>query len=598
MAIAVSTKWKEAIQAQFRYPGHLKFDLTVQPPGIREGAQVVSTSTYNKTTESSIVDGNQNHNDRIATLEMNRWTLDGSFDLDREQPLNLSWWSDILLSTGPVQLTFTFDKVYSVAGLYIVWDQTQGTFPGTIVIEGFSSSGASNAGPYTLTATSPEEYFDVPLNDVNKVTLTINNWSVPEWRARIAEVVFGPTVRFNNDSLKSANLTASTKLLSSELPRLDLDLEVNNYDKVFDPMLVTGYSKYLTERQLVHVTWGFDVGQGSIEWMDSWPLYLKAWKIPADSPTVKLSTTSRVSFLTTKYDKGVYTGATKTFAALAQEVLNDSNIIKSFDTETPWELDSVLDTLQTRAPAPEEAYNAVLQLIANATGCVMDINPVNNYVRIRQTGDMTDYEITKMQQIGDPAYTIEDRLKRISVGLRTFAMREEVTQVYSFEGIVAGSQVLDVHFDSNNIVMNPVATATGATITSQVYYARRAVITIVAAAAGAEVTLTIKGNIVDESTTFIQTYNNADIDSGIEVQIDNPLITEMATLSRVAEVTKEYYLRRKYITAEYTGYPELETADTVSFTTNYGDFDAEIEKLTLSFNGGFNGTIKAISKYQ
>lgn len=596
MAIAVSTKWKEAIQAQFRYPGYLKFDLTVQPPGIREGAQVSSTSTYSKTTESSIVDGNQNYDDRISTLELNRWTLDGSFNLEHGQPLNLSWWSDILLSTGPVKLTFTFDKVYSVAGLSIVWDQTQGTFPGTIVVEGFSSSGVSNAGPYTLTATSPTEYFDAPLNDVAKVTLTINNWSVPKWRARIAEVVFGPTVRFNNDSLKSANLIASTKLLSSELPRLGLDLEVNNYDKVFDPMLVTGYSKYLTERQVVHVTWGFDVGQGSIEWMDPWPLYLKAWKIPADSPTVKLSTTSRVSFLTTKYNKGVYTGATKTFAALAQEVLNDSNIIKSFDTETPWELDSVLDTLQTRAPAPEEAYNAVLQLIANATGCVMDINPVNNYVRIRQSGDITDYEITKMQQISDPAYTIEDRLKRVSVGLRTFAMREEVAQVYSFKGTVAGSQVLDVHFDSNNIVMNPVATATGATITSQVYYARRAVITIVAAASGAEVTLTIKGNIVDESTTFIQTYNNADIDSGIEVQIDNPLITEIATLSRVAEVTKEYYLRRKHVTAEYTGYPELETADTVAFATNYGHFDAEIEKLTLSFNGGFNGTIKAISK--
>ena len=598
MAITVSTKWKEAIQAQFRYPGYLKFDLTVQPPGIREEAQVSSTSTYSKTTESSIVDGNQNHDDRISTLELNRWTLDGSFNLDREQPLNLSWWSDILLSTGPVRLTFTFDKVYSVAGMNIVWDKTQGTFPGTIVVEGFSASGDSTAGPYTLTATSYTEYFDAPLNDVAKVTLTINDWSVPRWRARIAEVVFGPTVQFSNDSLKSAKLTASTKLLSSELPQLGLELEVNDYDRVFDPMLITGYSKYLTERQVVNVSWGFDVGQGNIEWMDSWPLYLKAWKIPSDSPTVKLSTTSRVSFLTTKYSKGVYTGVPKTFAELAKEVLNDSNIIKSFDNEMPWELDSVLNTLQTRAPAPEESYNAVLQLIANAAGCVMDINPVNNYVRIRQNGAMTDYEITEMQQIGDPAYTIEDRLKRVSVGLRTFATREEVAQVYSFEGTVAGSKVLDIHFDSNNIVLNPVATITGATITSQVYYARSAVITVVAAAAGAEVTLIIKGNIVDESTTFIQTYNNADIDSGIEVQIDNPLITEIATLNRVAEVTKEYYLRRKHVTAKYTGYPELETADTVEFATNYGSFDAEIEKLTLSFNGGFNGTIKAVSKHQ
>lgn len=598
MAIAVSTKWKEAIQAQFRYPAYIKLQLSVQPPGLREGVQTSTDATESITSVYTMIDGKQNYAEPVATFEQDRWLGDGSMYLPSTTPAKnkpMEWWSNTC-DFSSVSLTFTFDKAYSIPGLFVAWDTETNSWPTNLTVDGYKSDG-TKIGSYTITSiNSVEGYFDSAFDDCRKVVLTIHKWSMLNWRVRINEIVFGLHMRFSNDDIPSATLNASSKLLSSELPKLGVNLSINNYDKTFDPMLEEGYAKYLTERQLASLSWGFDVDGKNVEWMEPWPLYLSAWKIPADSPTVELTTVSRLSFLTDDYTKGVYTGSTRTFKAMALTVLQNSGIIKNSDNETPWMLDDILSTLYTRAPEPEEATNSVLQLIANATGCILDNDPETNYVRFRSACVDGGYTIDKLQQMGDPAYTIADRLKSVSVGLRTFSQRSASEKVYSFEGHIAGSRVLNVKFDSNAIVMNPVATVSGATITSEVYYARRAVITIVAAASGADVVLTINGNIVDESTTFIQTYDNPDIGSGVIVKVDNPLITEMDTLTRVAEITKNYYLRRKSIKVDYTGYPELETGDTLGFNTNYGAFDADVEGLTLEFNGGFNGTLSAVTR--
>lgn len=598
MAIAVSTAWKEAIQAQFRYPAYIRLTLNVQPPGLREGAQVSTNATESITSTDTIFDGVQTYADPVATFEQDRWIGDGSMYLSSEtKSLNkpMEWWSNTC-DFSSVELTLIFDQAYSIPGMFVTWDTETNSWPTNLQLKGYKQDGTL-IGTYNITSiNSVEGYFDAAFDDCKQVVMTITEWSKPNWRVRINEIVCGLYMRFNNDQIPSASLSASADLLAAELPKLSVKFTINNYDQTFDPLLKEGYSRYLAERQVAEVAWGFSVDSDNVEWMDSWPLYLSAWKIPTDSPTVEITTTSRLSFLTTEYNKGTYNGARRTFASMATTVFQNSGIIQNSDTETPWELDAIMSTLYTRAPEPVENVNAVLQLIANATGCIMDNNPENNYVRFRSACVDAGYTIQKLQQMGDPSFTIEDRLKSVSVNLYTFSQRSEAEKVYSFEGHVAGSSVLDVKFDGDAIVVNPVATISGATITSQVYYARRAKITIVAAAAGADVTLTINGIIVDESTTTIQTYNNPDVVSGQEVVIDNPLITEMATLQHVAEVTKNFYLRRKTVNIPYTGYPELETGDTLGFVTNYGEFDGDVTDLTLEFNGGFDGTLSVRAK--
>ena len=111
MAIAVSTTWKEAIQAQFRYPAYLRLTLGVQPPGIREGAQVSTSATESITSVDTILDGNKANAEPVATFEKDRWMGDGSMYLPSEvasQNKPMEWWSNDCTASA-VELTFIFD---------------------------------------------------------------------------------------------------------------------------------------------------------------------------------------------------------------------------------------------------------------------------------------------------------------------------------------------------------------------------------------------------------------------------------------------------------------------------------------------------------
>lgn len=594
MPIEVSPSWKRAIQGQFRLPAYMRVSVYVVPPGLREGAQVTTTSYESITSPQQIVDGTADTEKSVATLEEGYWPGDGSAYLASEVPNenpSIGWWSQDI-DPGTQTFTFTFDKTYSIPGLWIVWDPVGVSWPTGLSIAGYSA-GILTAQYSFDDVGAAEKFLTAPMSNVDSVLMTFTGWSKPGVRARISEVTFGLAMEFNNDSVNSAQLNASAELLSGELPQLGMTFTLNNYDRVFDPTLQTGYASYLAQRQLINVQWGFETSHKNVEWLEPWPLYLNSWSIPADSQTVEMTTTSRLTFLDRDYTRGTFTDTPRTLLSLAEEVLRNSNILKRTSDEKPWEFDPILSTLYSRAPLPADAANVLLQLIANAAGCILDNDPTNNYVRIRQSCVPADYTIGTAQQLGDPSFEITDRLKSITVGLRTFTQQSERKKVCMFKGTLAGQQVLNLVYDSNHIVVGArVASYTGVSSVGSKRYARHLEVQVVAPIEGAYVELTVEGYIVDESTTWIKTYEDESVLSGLEITIDNPLITEMETLNAVAKTVKDMYTRRVSATVPYLGYPELQTGDSVPFTTNYGAFKGDITGLTLEFNGGFNGIMK------
>lgn len=595
MPIAVSPEWKHAIQGQFRLPAYLRADIFVVPPGLREGATATAGTHEAFAGPEQTIDGVASIQEEIATLEPGRWPGDGSAYLassDSRENLETGCWSSDAESPK-LRLVFTFDEAYDIPGVNIIWDRHKKAWPKQLKLTGYSTGGVTVAQYSFDSLKAPQEFLSAPFTAVGQVVMDIQGWSQPNQRIRVTEVTFGLAMSFNNDRISNAHLGATADPLSGELPRLGISFDLTNYDREFDPTLKTGYAKYLAQRQLVNLQWGFETSHKHVEWMKPWPLYLSSWDIPADSQTVTLATTSRLSFLDQVYSRGTYDPNPRTLLSMAEEVLRNSGIIKNTTEEVPWELDPVLSTLYSRAPLPMNAYNALLQLISNAAGCTLDNNPENNYVRIRKGGMPADYDISTAQQLGDPSFKIIDRLKSVSVGMRTFSRRTTREQVYSFQGVVSGRSVLEVVYDQEAIVDSPQVAITGATIATKSMYARGARITVDAPAGGINVSIQITGHIVDESTTWVQTYNDAGVTSGLEVTVDNPLVTEMATVMVLAKAVQNMYLRQVEATVPYTGYPELETGDTVKFSTNYGWLKGDISEVSLDFNGGFTGSVTA-----
>lgn len=600
MALEVSNQWKEKIKSQFRYPGYLKVLLTLVPEEIRESTTVSTIHTEKISSPVQLTDGETAPREPIATFERNRWRGDGSQYLPSATGSynnETEWWSNTVYfdENQPVELTFLFGRAFSFAGLFITWDTETNSWPTDWEVVGYKLDGSIQKR-YRITNTqSIYEFNETPFKDVSKVILRVFKWNKPDWRVRINEIMFGTYLDFSNDSITRADLSVSVSPIMDELPTCQFSFTFSNYDKTFDPQLQQGYAQYLTRKQLLEAQWGFETSYGNIEWMDTFPLYLSNWQIPADSQEVTLTAQSRLGFMDTEYIKGVYDGEKHNMYDLAVHILESSNILRERNSEVPWEVAQTLKNFYTRAPMPISATNTLLQLIANATGHALDTNLRNGYVRIKEPVNFTEYSVGVAQQLGDPSFEIQDRLKSIKIGLHSYSLANETSEVFKTELVLSEPKDITCYFNSGAIVHNPRVSVSNATITIGATYARAMIIHITPVDPNEIVTVTINGTVIEESVTLLEMYNNPEVSRGVEVEVDNELITEVETATYLANYLVSYYIRRNHMNVEYIGYPELEAGDRISIPTNYGEDTGDIVSAKLTFNGGFNGTLKVIS---
>ncbi len=600
MALEVSNKWKEAIKGQFRYPGQLKVLLALVPDEIREGATVDVTQTESITSPEQLIDGVSIGREPVATFEKNRWCGDGRQYLPSptaSKNSEIEWWSDTTIfdENNPIELLFHFNSIFSFAGLFITWDTETNSWPTDWEVIGYKQDGSVQQSYRVKTTRSADEFTETPFDNVVQVRIRIFKWSKPGWRVRINEVMFGTYLTFSNDLINRADMSVAVSPIMSELPTCQFSFTFSNYDKAFDPQLQQGYAKYLARKQLLKAQWGFETSYGNVEWMEPWPLYLSGWSIPADSQEVTLKAQSRLGFMDTEYIKGVYDGQRHNMYDLTVHILENSNILKEINPEIPWEIAETLKKYYTRAPMPISATNSLLQLIANASGHILDTDLRNGYIRIKEPVNPTDYTVGVAQQLGDPSFEIQDRLKSVKIGLYSYSPKGETSEVYKTELVLSGPTEITCYFNSDAIVRDPVVEASNARIQVDATYARAMVLNVEPINPSTVVTITIKGEVIEESVTMLDMYNDPEVSRGVEIEVDNELITEVDTASYLADYLVRYYKRRNHMNVTYLGYPELEAGDRISIPTNYGEDQGDIVSAKLTYNGGFNGTLKVIS---
>ena len=600
MALDVSTKWKDNIKSQFRYPGYLKVLLALVPDEIREGTAVNTFHTDEISSPVQLIDGVADVREPVATFEKNRWRGDGSQYLPSptaNRNNEMEWLSKTTNfdENNPIELFFHFSSAFSFAGLFVTWDTETNSWPTDWEVIGYRRDGSVQKSYRIKTTQSMDGFTNTPFDSVTQVRMRIYKWSRSDWRVRINEVMFGTYLSFDNDKINQANFSAAVSPIMSELPTCQFSFSFSNYDKAFDPQLQEGYAKYLTRKQLLKAQWGFETSYGNIEWMDPWPLYLSSWQIPADSQEVTLTAQSRLGFMDTEYIKGNYDGEPHNMYSLTRHILENSTVLKESNPEIPWELPESLRNFYTRAPMPIAATNVLLQLIANATGHTLDTNLRNGYIRLREPVIQTDYSVGVAQQMGDPAFDIQDRLKSIKIGLHSYGPDEKESEVFKTELTLHEAQEITCYFNSGAIVQNPQVNATNASVSIGATYARAMVINVAPIDPEQIVTITIQGTVIKESVTMLELYHDDQVARGVEVEIDNELITEVETAVSLAKYLVAYYKRRNHMNVSYLGYPELEPGDRINVPTNYGDDQGDIVSTKLTYNGGFTGTLSVVS---
>lgn len=597
--IPVSEEWRNKIKEQFRRQGYLKITVVVVPPGLPDKAEASSSSTDPRATTENLVFRSPKVPEAIASFEPNRWVLDGSFKLLKSSQDNIpSWWSR---PTGSGVLSFVLDQEYSIPGLTVYWDEVTGTAPVSLTVTGYNSKGQQVARYDLEQPFEPVSSLEVPMEGVSKVVLYINQWRHSSlWRARVSAVIFGLYASYdsiNQGLLLSGETTDSADPLNNSLPTHTASVRLRNINGEFDPTLQQGISKYLAQRQLVQLQWGFTVAPEKIEWSPRLNYYLNSFSIPADSKEITLEATSRLAFLTQEYktSQQLERSYARDLRTLTLEVLRSSKIIRESEDEEPWSVSSRMSEYKTRAPLPIMAANALLQLLASASCCWLTTDPTTGSICITDSTSEANASVDLAQQIGDPAIELQEPLRSISIGVYTYSPASERSEISKGTYTLSGFQTLTLNYNTSYAVDVEVSVSTDSKYNIRGFraYDSCATLELWVEEDDSAVVITLTGREVKQSVTYVQTYQNSSVSQGLEVVVENPLITDNSRVNDLSDWILSWYNRRQLLKVPYLGYPEVVASDPCWIRTTYTDGkSATVLSNKITFNGAFSGSLE------
>lgn len=588
--IPVSAEWQEGIREKFRLQGFLRISLEVVPPGLVTGIPVATDDTFEYSDAKTLTDHIENIGNVYASLDPNRWTLDGAVRIFSPEDTTPIWWSN---NPEQTQLDVEFTKPYSLLGLTITWDTDTHSWPQSFTIR---SKSATNQ--YVSTTFHPKEvreFYQMEMEDVVNLTITILEWNKPNWCPRISEIILGMYLEFDNlDRILSAKAAAKTSPLSQEQPSNSLQVVLRNLDKYFDPQLKIGVSKHIVQKQIMKAAWGFMLDIDTVEWTPELTYIVDNLVVAQDSKNATLNFTNRLALLTHDFKLGTYTGTSRTLYELAQYVLENSDILLETESISPWYLDPTLKNHRTTAPIPSLATNVILQYIALAGCCYLRTRATDGFVVLQSTaGNPSVQTIDEDQEIGDPSIEVIDRLRSVSLMVYNYTKESESRELGKAELYIKGTQLVTVDYNVNYAVDVSVQIS-GATIKSSKFYASRAVLELEAPVSGATVSVILTGYQIVATSSTVETFRDSTVANGLDISIDNPLITGVSNLGAITDNVVKYYSRRTRYAAPYLGYPELEAGDRIDLSTVYGSSSPDVVEVSLDFNGGWSGKVTTI----
>lgn len=592
--IPVSETWKAASMQQFRYPGYLRATIKYSPPGLKQGMEVTSPDTFDYSRIETLNEDAPIKQRHFVSLEPNRWLLDGTFEIVDPLlgPQTTDWWSQTPVENSAKEIVFELDTAYNIPGLQIAWDVVSKTYPTRVQLIGYDTLGAIIKSVTITDINSERSFLEYPMDGVKKIILKINEWKPNNWRARIAEIVFGISELYTSyDRVVSADVIDSADSLNLTLPKSSFNMVLSNMDEHFDPLKEKGVSKYILEKQLVQYEWGFEVSPGVIEWTPKLDYFLSKFK--AVDATFQISAQSRIAFLGQVYKPDVYTGDSRNLKTLAESVLQQSGILTSREPEEPWELDSSLQLYETTAPIAGLPVNVILQHIAGVAGLTLLSSPVSGFVKMVAPSDAPVHKIEQLQIHDNATITSTAQLKYVYVNVYTYTKATEKKEVAKGKYQLSGVSTIELTYSKYAVEVSP--TITGATIQKATYYSKYASITVQAPSSLTNVEIQLNGFEVTKDVSSIETFQNTNIANGLAVTLDNPFVTSVEDAKRLSKLVEKRYAIVQDFDFAYSGYPELSGGDTIELDAGYGKMVVPVRTNKVTYNGGWNGNI-SISK--
>lgn len=203
-----------------------------------------------------------------ATLERNRWLLDGSFavvpdraaDIDGEigyVSQELSGEDGTFSPAQYVELQFSGVTILQACSVYFPGDDWDGV-PDTFTVEVLQGGTAYETKTVSENREQHISLTGFTVNNPDAIRITVTKWSLPGRRMRVPEIVPGIYEIWDNDIIASFGVTQQVNFACLALPYGTCTLSMDNLDRRFEPRNKAGVFQSIEERQGIDVSIGVE----------------------------------------------------------------------------------------------------------------------------------------------------------------------------------------------------------------------------------------------------------------------------------------------------------------------------------------------------
>lgn len=584
----VSQEWKDNQNELLTSESFVEIELTLTDPDAQEDASAEDNGAIYISNTEQVVNGVDKDIVPYATLERNMWLLDGS---RRIIPLSdfgdCSYIGEELsnlvggFTNNPV-MTINFSKIHTnlISGITITWGIAYDEYAKDFTVTAYN--GDDIVATKTVTDNNKvKSIVDMDIANYDRITIEVLKWCQRNKRARIAEILPGVVKTYEKKDFFSFEHSQTVDPISASLPKSEISFSIDNSDNAYNPNNLEGFAKYLIERQELKAKYGYKIGNKK-EWLKCGTFYMSEWDAPQGGMTADFKARDLLEYMTGTYYYGVYSTKGTSLYDLAEAVLIDANLPPIGKGDVRWVIDESLKNIKTTSPLPIDTHANCLQLIANASGCVIyqDRTGILRIEPVAQTE--TDYAITHFNCYSKPEISLSKPLKQVDVSCYSYNTSSDTTELYKGTMGISGTQELLITY--SGMATGVSANVSGGTLNSATYYANACVLNI---SGNGDVTITITGKSLESSSVIVSTTSGV---SGETISVNNPLITSHERAVAIGNWVESYMKNRMVISSDWRADPRLDVLDVVDNENDYNINKVLITDVKYSYDGSFKGT--------
>ena len=209
-----------------------------------------------------------------ATLESNRWLLDGSFSLipSTGATNEIGILSNVVSGedgsfSPPIyfELQFSSVSILQAFSVYFSENPLDGV-PEEYTVEVRQGSTAYFSKTVTGNTSTFGSFDGFTVYNPDAIRVIISKWRLPKTRARVVEIVPGIYEEWSGDTLAELSINQQGDVSCLSLPYGTCSLRMDNLDRRFEPRNKMGIFKSLEERQGIGVFLGVQLPSGEVEY--------------------------------------------------------------------------------------------------------------------------------------------------------------------------------------------------------------------------------------------------------------------------------------------------------------------------------------------